>query len=98
MPGADGIFVGPFDLSVALQAPGQFHTPVFISALQRIVAACQVNTKPAFIFCANADMASRFSAMGYKGLALGIDLQVLVASYRSLVQEVQQDLSKQPQE
>ncbi len=98
LPGVDGIFVGPFDLSVALQAPGQFDTLEFNAALQRIVAACQANAKPAFIFCANPGMAMRYAAMGYQGLALGIDLQVLVASYRSLVQEVQQELSKQPQE
>lgn len=39
--GVDGIFVGPYDLSIALGIPGQFNSDILINALDRIVKACK---------------------------------------------------------
>lgn len=39
--GVDGIFVGPFDLSISMGMPGQFDAPEFQAAITRIVAACR---------------------------------------------------------
>ena len=36
MDGVDGIFIGPFDLSVSMGIPGGFDKPEFLDALQRI--------------------------------------------------------------
>jgi 4-hydroxy-2-oxoheptanedioate aldolase len=43
VPGIDGIFIGPNDLSLGLGlAPGQDHDePVFVEAIERIVAGCR---------------------------------------------------------
>ena len=46
--GVDGIFVGPFDLSISMGMPGQFDAPEFQAAITRIVAACRTA-------CANAE-------------------------------------------
>ena len=43
LDGIDGIFVGPYDLSVALGAPAQFATPRFAEALSRVIAACRAS-------------------------------------------------------
>ena len=39
--GVDGIFIGPFDLSVALNKPGEFGTQEFKDAIDRILKACK---------------------------------------------------------
>ena len=82
LEGVDGIFVGPFDLSVALGKPGQFNTPEFQTALGRIVQACAVVQKPAFIFAATPAMAVEQVKLGYRGIALSTDLQTLIHAYR----------------
>ena len=82
LEGVDGIFVGPFDLSVALGKPGQFKTPEFQAALHRIVQACNATGKPAFIFAATPTMAVEQAKLGYRGIALSTDLQTLIQAYR----------------
>ena len=39
LPGVDGIFVGPCDLSIALGIPLQFSNPVLVNACERILDA-----------------------------------------------------------
>ena len=53
LDGIDGIFVGPYDLSVALGAPTRFA-----EALDRVIAACRASGKLAFIY-ANTMPAAR---------------------------------------
>ena len=36
LPGVDGIFIGPFDLSISMGIPGQFDNPDFKAAMERI--------------------------------------------------------------
>ena len=63
LDGIDGIFVGPYDLSVALGAPARFATPRFAEALDRVIAACRASGKLAFIY-ANT---RAYFAQGYQG-------------------------------
>ena len=63
LDGIDGIFVGPYDLSVALGAPARFATPRFAEALDRVMAACRASGKLAFIY-ANT---RAYFAQGYQG-------------------------------
>lgn len=39
--GVDGIFIGPYDLSIGLGKPAQFTDPDFIKAINRIHKACK---------------------------------------------------------
>ena len=36
LPGVDGIFIGPFDLSISLGIPGEFENPAFRAALPHL--------------------------------------------------------------
>ena len=38
--GIDGIFIGPFDLSIALGIPAEFDNPKFTEAVERIKKVC----------------------------------------------------------
>ena len=40
VPGVDCLWVGHFDLSASLGIPGQFEHPEFLSAIDRVAAAC----------------------------------------------------------
>ena len=41
MPGIDGIYVGPFDLSTALGKPAQFDDPEIKDAIRHIQGVCR---------------------------------------------------------
>ena len=50
MEGVDGIFIGPFDLSISMGLPGAFEEQRFKAALTRIQQACRQAGKPCLIF------------------------------------------------
>lgn len=71
LDGIDGIFVGPYDLSVALGAPARFATPRFAEALDRVIAACRASGKLAFIYANTMPEARAYFAQDYQGAAIG---------------------------
>lgn len=91
MEGVDGIFVGPYDLSAALGKPGVFNTAEFQNALKRIVETCRKHGKYTFIFSNSPAAAKEHIALGYQGITLGIDVQMLIQSYRDAVGEVKKE-------
>lgn len=85
LDGIDGIFVGPYDLSVALGAPAQFSTPSFRAALARILGACRTCGKLAFIYANTMDEARECFRQGYQGAAVGTDTAFLMKGVRSML-------------
>lgn len=59
--GVDGIFIGPFDLSIALGIPGRFDDPRHIAAVERVRLACERANKPCIMFCGSAEAAAGYS-------------------------------------
>lgn len=88
MPGIDGIFVGPFDLSCAMGIPGEFDRPEFQEALRHIQAVCRTAGKPSFIFAADRPRAQSYLAMGYDSLTYGLDAVVLAHAYQAVRTEL----------
>ena len=88
MDGVDGIFVGPFDLSIALGRPMAFDCDELRAALDRILTACHKNNKMAFIFCGDAQAAKTRAAQGFDSVTAGLDIMALVDSYRAMVQDI----------
>lgn len=86
--GIDGIFIGPFDLSITMGIPGQFKDEKFKSAIDRILNACKNAGKPVLIFTANVDDARRYLDNGFDGIAHTIDATVLVEGYREIVKNI----------
>ena len=90
-PGIDAIYVGPADLSLSLGlAPGNNDDqPVFVEALEAIVAACEQHGVVAGIH-ANGALTPRRVEMGFRmvtvtadGVALGVGLRAEIAKARS---------------
>lgn len=77
VPGIDGVYVGPFDLSAALGKPGKFDDPEVKDAIRHIQGVCQDMGKLSFIFAANEDAAKQDFALGYGSVTLGMDATIL---------------------
>ena len=91
MEGVDGIFLGPFDLSIALGCPGAFDTPVMQEATARVLAACRENGKLAMVFSGSPEAARSYWKLGFHSAAMGLDTLVYIQAYRDLVAQTKAD-------
>ncbi len=87
--GVDGIFVGPYDLSIGMGIPAQFENPDFTEAVDRILGACIKAGKPAFIFSGNTETAAGYLEKGFSGVAVGTDNTVYINAFRSIIRELE---------
>ena len=87
IPGIDGIFVGPCDLSIDLGIPLQFDNPVLVSAVERILKACKENNKESLIFAGSMNDALKWVGKGFDSIAYSLDTSVFIQAYQALVEQ-----------
>jgi 4-hydroxy-2-oxoheptanedioate aldolase len=80
LDGVDVLFVGPRDLSHALEVPGQTQAPVYLAALDRVLAAARANGKAAGLLVPDGAAAGRMAAAGWQFLAIGSDTTLLATA------------------
>lgn len=86
--GVDGIFIGPYDLSIGMGKPAQFGDPVFKEAISSILKACKDAGKFAFIYTGDNAAAKQYFKDGFDGVAVNMDVAILVKAYKSLINEI----------
>ncbi len=76
VPGIDGVFVGPSDLSIALTNGAEVNAahPEVDKALLHIVARAKAHKKLACAFCMNGARAGQLAGWGFDLLSIGTDL------------------------
>lgn len=88
VPGIDGTFIGPYDLSSSMGIPGQLDHPDVVAAKQRVLEATLARGLAAGIHLVHPDRAladlDRCIAAGYRFIALGTDILFLGDSARAL--------------
>lgn len=82
--GVDGIFIGPFDLSIALGIPGKFDDPRHIAAVERIRLACERVSKPCIMFCGSAEAAAGYFAQGFPSVTVSLDISMLIDAAKTM--------------
>jgi 4-hydroxy-2-oxoheptanedioate aldolase len=73
LPGADVLFVGPADLSHALGVPGRFDEPMYLAAIDEVIAACRAHGKAAGILLYDAAAIAPHVERGFTFVGLGSD-------------------------
>ena len=86
--GIDGIFIGPFDLSICMGIPGQFDAPEFKEAVDRILSACKQAGKLCMMFTSTPSEARMYIEKGFDAVANSIDTIVFAQAYKSMVDEI----------
>ncbi len=92
LDGVDGIFIGPFDLSISMGIPGQFDHPDFQAALSRVQKACKDAGKFCMIFTGNAAAVAKHFKAGFDAVAYGLDAAVLIKAYRAALEEIKKEM------
>lgn len=90
--GVDGIFVGPFDLSISMGMPGQFDAPEFQAAVTRIVAACRAAGKYCMFFTGTADGVVDGFRRGFDAMAYSLDAALFIQSVKRDVENIRSRL------
>ena len=97
VPGIDGTFIGPYDLSSSMGIPGQLDHPDVVAAKDKVLAATLKRGLAAGIHLVHPDRAVRelpdCLAKGYRFFALGTDILFLGDSCRSLQAEARRAIS-----
>lgn len=88
LDGVDGIFIGPFDLSISMGMPGDFENPVFLAAVDRIYSAFKAQNKIVSVFATDAANARRYFEKGYDAVACSLNANVIIDAYRKLVGDI----------
>lgn len=82
--GVDGIFIGPFDLSIALGIPGQFGDPMLTEGIERVRRACAAAGKLCIMYAGSGEAAKRYFDQGFPSVAAGLDIEVLKLAVRDI--------------
>jgi len=89
LPGIDGLFVGPYDLSVSVGAPGaDFDHPAMSAALDQVSAACRAHGKALVTTIGDRqerDYTLRLGARGVQGMVFATDALVLLQALKRMV-------------
>lgn len=86
VPGVDGVFIGPSDLSASFGHIGNPGHPEVQKAIEDAGKAVRAAGKGAGILTGNEDEARRYIAWGYNFVAVGTDLVLLARATDSLAQ------------
>ena len=80
--GLDGLFIGPFDLSIALQIEYSWENSTFIAAIQRIKkAAVDHNLITGMYSPLSTDLMTRTASENFSFMMLGMDREAMTGAY-----------------
>jgi 2-dehydro-3-deoxyglucarate aldolase/4-hydroxy-2-oxoheptanedioate aldolase len=77
VPGIDGVFVGPFDLSGSMDLPGQINHPKVQEAIRQVIAACEKRDIARCIYAHSPQHAKTYMEQGYRVIGLCTDYIML---------------------
>lgn len=86
-PGVDGVFIGPFDLSVSMGYPGQTEHPAVQAAMEDAIARILRAGKAPGILAMTEAQARKWLAAGTLFVAVGADTVLLSTAARSLLRQ-----------
>ncbi len=90
VPGVDGVFIGPSDLSASFGQIGNPAHPAVQQAIEDAGKRIRAAGKGAGILTGNEDEARRYIGWGYNFVAVGTDLVLLARATDTLAQKFKQ--------
>lgn len=78
MEGVDGIFVGPYDLSISMGIPGKFELPEFQKALDDILRVCKMAEKPCILYAGTMQSVLDGFERGFDSMTYSIDACMII--------------------
>nr|MBQ4453613.1 hypothetical protein [Clostridia bacterium] len=86
--GVDGIFIGPFDLSISMGIPGDFTNPAFQKAINKILEVCHENGKFCILFTTSEEGVKDGFAKGYDSMTYSLDAGLIIDCLKERVDRI----------
>jgi 2-dehydro-3-deoxyglucarate aldolase/4-hydroxy-2-oxoheptanedioate aldolase len=94
VPGVDIAWMGHYDLTVSLGIPTQFDHPLFLDAMDALVASCRRHGVAPGFLPATPQSAAHWIGKGFRALSLGSDIGIFQSGVRSFRQSVNDSLAE----
>jgi 2-dehydro-3-deoxyglucarate aldolase/4-hydroxy-2-oxoheptanedioate aldolase len=88
IPGVDVLFIGPTDLSIALDVPGQPDSPPMVEAVEQVLAACTRQGIATAIQANDLNYAKHWAARGMQMISYSSETGLLVSAGAAGVQAI----------
>ena len=86
--GVDGIFIGPFDLSISMGIPGDFSNPGFQDTLKKILETCHENDKFCILFTGAEKGVIDGFHQGYDSITYSLDAGLIIECIRERIDRI----------
>ncbi len=83
VPGIDGIFVGPNDLSITLGEPDRYDSQEYQAAVKHIIDTAEARGIPTLVHHQTTELSSFWISQGARFVLHGTDRRALVEGFRS---------------
>ncbi len=84
--GVDCLWVGHFDLTNFLGAPGDFTSKIYLDAINEIIIAAKSNNKSLGIMVNNKEELELYSKLGFNMIAIGTEMNILYKSISKILE------------
>ena len=88
LQGLDVLFIGPYDLTLSLGIGEQFDNPIFLNAVDRVVAACKANGIATGLQTGQMPLLLEAKRRGVRFLIYNSDVGILLSGYKQAVNEL----------
>ena len=89
-PGIDLVFIGPSDLSVALDVPNVYDAPVMDEAFAKIIGAANANDVPVGVQGRNIELSARWMEQGVRFVVYGNAVMLLTQGGKQGISQLKQ--------
>ncbi len=83
VPGIDGIFVGPNDMSISVGFPDQYDRPEYKDTVKGIIDTCEAKGIPVLVHHQNTELSTYWIGQGARFVLHCTDRRTLAAAYQA---------------
>lgn len=83
VPGIDGIFVGPNDMSISLGIPDQYDRPEYTETVQRVIDTSEARGIPVLVHHQSPELSAYWIRQGARFVLHGTDRRALTEGFRA---------------
>ena len=90
VPGIDGIFVGPNDLSISLGVPDQYDTQEYQTTVKQIIDIAEARNVPVLVHHQTPELSTFWISQGARFILHGSDRRALTEGFRADFSQLRQ--------